>query len=66
MKKIAVFRRDFCVMDRKIISKKQAKFLLFKNFEYLDLFPYTIALLLACGEVYMLTSFIKIAYKMLY
>lgn len=53
-------------MDRWIIKQKKSSVKLLKEFEYLDLFPYTIALLLALGEVYIITSFIAIAHKMHY
>ena len=51
-------------MDRSIKNQKPAKFTWFKAFEYGDLFPYTIALLMAGGEVYILTTFISLAHSM--
>lgn len=46
-------------MDR-ILPKQKSKLTLFKSFEYLDLFPYSIAVLMLCGEVYILLAFIKL------
>ena len=48
-------------MDRIIRHEKNATFSWFKEFEYLDLFPYTIALIMILGEVYILNEFVSIA-----
>lgn len=45
-------------MDR-IISNPQ-KETWFKEFELLDLFPYIVALLMICGEIYILHQFVAL------
>jgi hypothetical protein len=48
-------------MDRMITHGKRSKFSFFGEFEYLHLFPYTLALLMVAGEIYILTAFINIS-----
>jgi hypothetical protein len=48
-------------MDRKITAPERRKFRLIKEFEYLDLFPYSIALLLLSGSIYIMLAFITIS-----
>jgi len=51
-------------MDRKIAAPKNKKLRLLKEFEYLDLFPYSIALLLLSGSIYIMCAFIAITHAM--
>ncbi len=51
-------------MDRIINNSKHTKTVLFKEFEYLDLVPYSIALILLIAEVYILTAFITLSQTM--
>jgi hypothetical protein len=51
-------------MDRKIADPKHGKFRLIKEFEYLDLFPYSIALLMLSGSIYIMCAFIAITHAM--
>ena len=51
-------------MDRKITLQKHAKIAIFKEFEYLDLFPYSIALFMLGGTIYILNAFVTITYSM--
>lgn len=50
-------------MDRKIPVPKHRLFPFVKAFEYLDIFPYAIALLLIGGSIYILNAFTHIALK---
>ena len=43
-------------MDRIISNHNKQPF--FKEFELIDLFPYAIALLMICGEIYILHQFV--------
>ena len=47
-------------MDRKITAPGRSKLRLIKEFEYLDLFPYSIALLMLSGSIYIMLAFIAI------
>lgn len=47
-------------MDR-YIGKQEKKIFLFKEFEYLDLIPYTIALILLVMEIYIVLQFIQLS-----
>ena len=47
-------------MDYPIANAKRTKFRLFKEFDYLDLIPYTIAASMLCGSVYILTTVIEL------
>ncbi|CAN5208313.1 hypothetical protein BH11BAC6_BH11BAC6_00230 [soil metagenome] len=51
-------------MDRKITKRDQNRFSIFKNFEYLDLFPYSIALVLLLADIYILNTFLVISHNM--
>ncbi|MGN6616806.1 MAG: hypothetical protein ACTHJ5_06475 [Ilyomonas sp.] len=51
-------------MDRIIPHSKRKRWNLFKDFQYLDIFPYSIALILLAGDIYILNQFIKIACNM--
>lgn len=51
-------------MDRKITASKGNKFRLIKEFEYLDLFPYSVALLMLSGSIYIMCAFIAITHAM--
>ena len=44
-------------MDIKIERPKKTRLRLFKEFQYIDLIPYSIALLLLIGEVYLVYLF---------
>ncbi len=48
-------------MDR-IIANPQKKQLI--PFEYLDLFPYTIAVFMICAEVYILHQFVVVSHML--
>jgi len=45
-------------MDRIISNPEKPK--LFQEFEYADLFPYTIAVLMICAEIYIVLQFIAV------
>ena len=51
-------------MDRKITAPTHRKLRLIKEFEYLDLFPYSIALLMLSGSIYIITAFIAVTHAM--
>ena len=51
-------------MDRKITAPKHKKLRLFKEFEYLDLFPYSLAVLMFAGNIYILSSFVAITHAL--
>jgi len=51
-------------MDRKINTSESKKLRLIKEFEYLDLFPYSIALLMVSGSIYIMSAFIAITHAM--
>jgi hypothetical protein len=51
-------------MDRKITAPGRKKLRLIKEFEYLDLFPYSIALLLLSGSIYIMLAFIAISHTL--
>lgn len=51
-------------MDRKIAAPKHKKFRLIKEFDYLDLFPYSVALLMLSGSIYILSAFIAITHAL--
>ncbi|WP_170971119.1 hypothetical protein [Ilyomonas limi] len=51
-------------MDRRIAAPKRRKLRLIKEFEYLDLFPYSIALLMLSGSIYILSAFVAITHAM--
>jgi hypothetical protein len=50
-------------MDR-MITPKGKKFRLIKEFEYLDLFPYSIALLMLSGSIYIMCAFVAITHAL--
>ena len=50
-------------MDYPIHTSKRNKIKLFKEFQFLDLIPYSIALLMLCGECYIIVSFLKIVHS---
>ena len=45
-------------MDRLITNRQKPTF--FKEFELIDLFPYTIALLMICAEIYIMHQFVAL------
>ena len=47
-----------CFMDRMISDPHKTK--LFKEFEYIDLFPYAIALIMVFAEIYIVHQFIVV------
>lgn len=49
-------------MDYHIKHVKHNKIRLFKEFHYLDLIPYSIALLMVFGECYILMLFLRISH----
>jgi hypothetical protein len=49
-------------MDIRIIHPKRVKYRLFKEFEYMDLIPYSIALLMIAGEIYLIKAFVSLPY----
>jgi hypothetical protein len=51
-------------MDRKIAAPRHKKMRLIKEFEYLDIFPYSIALLMLSGSIYILNAFIAITHAL--
>jgi len=51
-------------MDRRIAAPKHRKLRLIKEFEYLDLFPYSIALLMLSGSIYILSAFVAITHAL--
>ena len=51
-------------MDRIINNSKNTKTVLFKEFEYLDLFPYSIALILLIAGTYILNAFVTLSQTM--
>ncbi len=48
-------------MDRKLATPRHTKFKFIKEFEYLDLFPYSIAVLMLAGNLYILNAFVAIS-----
>ena len=51
-------------MDRKLTAPTRSKFRLIKEFEYLDLFPYSIALLMLSGSIYIMLAFIAVTHAL--
>ncbi len=51
-------------MDRKITAPEHRKFKFIKEFEYLDLFPYSIALLMLSGSIYIMCAFVAITHAL--
>jgi hypothetical protein len=51
-------------MDRIISNPHKTK--LFKEFEYLDLFPYTIALMMVLAEIYIVYQFMVVTHFVQY
>jgi len=51
-------------MDRKIAAPERKKIRFIKEFEYLDLFPYSIALLMLSGSIYIMIAFIAITHAL--
>ena len=47
-----------CFMDRMISDPRKTK--LFKEFEYIDMFPYAIALIMVLAEIYIVHQFIVV------
>jgi len=47
-----------CFMDRMISDPHKTK--LFKEFEYIDLFPYAFALIMVLAEIYIVHQFIVV------
>ncbi len=48
-------------MDRKINRQENESCTWFRHFEYYDLFPYSIAIVMIIGEAYIVRAFIEIA-----
>jgi hypothetical protein len=59
-----VIQQNTIAMDRRIAAPKHKKLQLIKEFEYLDLFPYSIALLMISGSIYILSAFIAITHAL--
>lgn len=51
-------------MDRKIAAPRRKKFRFIKEFEYLDIFPYSIALLMLSGSIYIMIAFIALTHAL--
>ena len=47
-------------MDRMLTPSERTKFRFIKEFEYLDIFPYSLAVLLLAGNIYILSAFVEI------
>lgn len=48
-------------MDR-WLTKEEKRINVFKHFEYLDLFPYSIAAIMVCGCIYILNAFVVLSH----
>ena len=46
-------------MDIKLTKSKKSKQALFKEFEFIDLIPYSLALIMIVGQIYFLFEFIN-------
>ncbi len=49
-------------MDIPITRAKKSKLRLFKEFEYIDLIPYSISLLMLLGDVYLIIIYTRLAH----
>ena len=47
-------------MDRLLAPSERTRFRFIKEFEYLDLFPYSLAVVMLAGNVYILSAFVEI------
>ena len=52
-------------MDRRLSIEEISKPTFFKQFEYLDLIPYSIAILMIAGGVYIFESFLIISHQLI-
>lgn len=49
-------------MDTKIISTRKSKLRLIKEFQLIDLIPYSIAFLMLLGDIYLILKFTHLPY----